>query len=452
MLLTGCVTLPRGYGDAELESSIRERLKDDFKIPVEETRVEAIQVTIDTLVTLDEAVGIALSNNPSIRAFYAELSIAKAEAVGATLPDNPVLRGEFLATSGNAGEKTTIAVNQNVVDLLLMPLKKRVAKGRIDQRRLYIAHKILDAVVEVKTSYLGYQRDLQILELHRSVVATAEAEAELSKRQFGEGNINALDLARHQDVLHDAKLELIRAEAEVRHSKELVRRLLSFDIDRDWTVEKDFPGLPSRVWTAEELLVLGHGRRLDLAAAEKRVEVLKSEVPLARFNAVIDVEAGIGREKESDQLEFDRTPLHHLPHLDIKTGPEIGIALPLFDRGQADASRLRFEIVQAENQVEAIFRDIEREILTTHSQLQTERESTEYYRQVILPMKRNVLEAAQAHYNFMLIGVYDLLQAKKDQIFAQQRHIETLAEYWIRYAELEQAVGGALPVDNATQH
>ncbi|MCH2447229.1 MAG: TolC family protein, partial [Candidatus Marinimicrobia bacterium] len=231
MLLTGCVTLPRGYGDAELESSIRERLKDDFKIPVEETGVEAIQVTIDTLVTLDEAVGIALSNNPSIRAFYAELSIAKAEAVGATLPDNPVLRGEFLATSGNAGEKTTIAVNQNVVDLLLMPLKKRVAKGRIYQRRLYIAHKILDAVVEVKTSYLGYQRDLQILELHRSVVATAEAEAELSKRQFGEGNINALDLARHQDVLHDAKLELIRAEAEVRHSKELVRRLLSFDTD-----------------------------------------------------------------------------------------------------------------------------------------------------------------------------------------------------------------------------
>tara|TARA_B100000678_G_C17972017_1_gene407471 strand:- start:21 stop:632 length:612 start_codon:yes stop_codon:yes gene_type:complete len=203
-------------------------------------------------------------------------------------------------------------------------------------------------------------------------------------------------------------------------------------------VEKDFPGLPSRVWTAEELLVLGHGQRLDLAAAEKRVEVLKSEVPLARFNAVIDVEAGIGREEESDQLGT--------------TGPEIGIALPLFDRGQADASRLRSEIVQAENQVEAIFRDIEREILTTHSQLQTERESTEYYRQVILPMKRNVLEAAQAHYNFMLIGVYDLLQAKKDQISAQQRHIETLAEYWIRYAELEQAVGGALPVDNATQH
>ena len=438
MFLAGCVTLPRGYAAAELESSIRERLKEDFKIPVDDARVQAIQVTTDTLVTLDEAVGIALSNNPSIRIFYAELSIAKAEAVGAMLPDNPILRGEFLVTSDNAGEKTAIAVSQDLVDLLLMPLKKRVAKGRIDQRRLYIAHKILDAVVEVKTSYLGYQRDLQILELHRSVVATAEAEAELSKRQFGEGNINALDLARHQDVLHDAKLELIRAEAEVRHSKELVRRLLSFDTDGDWTVEKDFPGLPSRVWTAEELLVLGHGQRLDLAAAEKRVEVLKSEVPLARFNAVIDVEAGIGREEESDQLGT--------------TGPEIGIALPLFDRGQADASRLRFEIVQAENQVEAIFRDIEREILTTHSQLQTERESTEYYRQVILPMKRNVLEAAQAHYNFMLIGVYDLLQAKKDQISAQQRHIETLAEYWIRYAELEQAVGGALPVDNATQH
>ena len=438
MFLAGCVTLPRGYADAELESSIRERLKDDFKIPVDEARVQAIQVTTDTLVTLDEAVGIALSNNPSILALYAELSIAKAEAVGAMLPDNPILRGEFLVTSDNAGEKTAIAVSQDLVDLLLMPLKKRVAKGRIDQRRLNIAYEILDAVAVVKKSYLEYQRDQQILELHRSVVVTAEAEAELSKRQFGEGNINALDLARHQDVLHDAILELMRAEAEVRHSKELVRRLLSFDIDRDWTVEKDFPGLPSRVWTAEELLVLGHGLRLDLAAAEKRVEVLKSEVPLARFNAVIDVEAGIGREKESDQLG--------------KTGPEIGIALPLFDRGQADASRLRFEIVQAENQVEAIFRDIEREILTTHSQLQTERESTEYYRQVILPMKRSVLEAAQAHYNFMLIGVYDLLQAKKDQISAQQRHIETLAEYWIKYAELERAVGGALPVYNATQH
>ena len=78
MFLAGCVTLPRGYADAELESSIRERLKDDFKIPVDEARVQAIQVTTDTLVTLDEAVGIALSNNPSILALYAELSIAKA--------------------------------------------------------------------------------------------------------------------------------------------------------------------------------------------------------------------------------------------------------------------------------------------------------------------------------------------------------------------------------------
>jgi cobalt-zinc-cadmium efflux system outer membrane protein len=52
----------------------------------------------------------------------------------------------------------------------------------------------------------------------------------------------------------------------------------------------------------------------------------------------------------------------------------------------------------------------------------------------------------------MLKGVYELLQAKRDEINATQNYTETLKHYWIARAELERSVGGALPSSPTSQN
>jgi cobalt-zinc-cadmium efflux system outer membrane protein len=44
----------------------------------------------------------------------------------------------------------------------------------------------------------------------------------------------------------------------------------------------------------------------------------------------------------------------------------------------------------------------------------------------------------------MLVGGFQLFEARAEQIEAEQQAVETLRDYWVARAELERAVGGAL--------
>jgi cobalt-zinc-cadmium efflux system outer membrane protein len=44
----------------------------------------------------------------------------------------------------------------------------------------------------------------------------------------------------------------------------------------------------------------------------------------------------------------------------------------------------------------------------------------------------------------MQVGVFQLLEAKRDEIEAGRNYIETLTDYWLARTELERAVGGDL--------
>ena len=52
----------------------------------------------------------------------------------------------------------------------------------------------------------------------------------------------------------------------------------------------------------------------------------------------------------------------------------------------------------------------------------------------------------------MLLGVFQLLEAKRGEIDAGRMYVEALRDYWIARAELERAIGGRLElVPAATQ-
>src|SRR5437867_12762165 len=76
--------------------------------------------------------------------------------------------------------------------------------------------------------------------------------------------------------------------------------------------------------------------------------------------------------------------------------------------------------------------------------MESARRRAEHYPKVLLPLRREIIQETQREYNAMLAGVYQLLQAKRDEIEAGRSYVETLTEYWVARAELERAVGGNL--------
>ncbi len=61
----------------------------------------------------------------------------------------------------------------------------------------------------------------------------------------------------------------------------------------------------------------------------------------------------------------------------------------------------------------------------------------------LLPLHERIVAETLKFYNGMLLGVYDLLLARQNQLNAQQDYIEAVKSYWLAKADLEHAVGGS---------
>jgi cobalt-zinc-cadmium efflux system outer membrane protein len=53
-------------------------------------------------------------------------------------------------------------------------------------------------------------------------------------------------------------------------------------------------------------------------------------------------------------------------------------------------------------------------------------------------------------FNAMNLGVFQLMQAKRDQIEAARAYVQALREYWTARAEVDQLLAGRLPRRAAT--
>jgi len=70
-----------------------------------------------------------------------------------------------------------------------------------------------------------------------------------------------------------------------------------------------------------------------------------------------------------------------------------------------------------------------------------QRDLIEHYLTVILPLRERIVNLTMKEYNYMLTGVFELLQAKQQAFDDYQNYIEAVRDYWITRAQLQRAMG-----------
>ena len=70
------------------------------------------------------------------------------------------------------------------------------------------------------------------------------------------------------------------------------------------------------------------------------------------------------------------------------------------------------------------------------------RARVEYYRDVILPRRRRIVELTKLEHNAMLVGIFQLLQARQNEAEAESDFIEAQREYWSARTSLDRALQG----------
>ena len=395
---------------------------------------EAVEPLLQKELTADSTVQIALLNNRALQATLEEIGISQAELAQATRLKNP----EF-AASWRFPDRPPSAVNteysiaQDFLDLIILPLRKKVAAQQLEQAKARVAHEVLKLVADAKSAFYTVQGRQQLIDRLRLILEANEAAADLAKAQFEAGTLNELDFQSQQASYNQSKRDLAQAQLQLRSDRERLNRLLGLAGHTDWKVAGQLPAMPQGEIALEGLEALAVEQRLDLAAARQQVALLNRAVSLNRSTRILPtgVTIGVDTERESNRQRV--------------TGPTLALSLPVFDQGQAALAKLSAQLRQSERQGEALTTEIRSEVREAHALMSANHELAKLYGDVLLPQRQRIVGLTLEHYNFMLKGTYDLLLVKQNELETERSYIEAWRDYWVARTQLERAVGGRLP-------
>lgn len=432
-LLVGCASSPRrSYTD--VEGMIKERTATNVRLNLraDETQ-DSVKALLAEPLTAERAAQIALLRNATFKVKLEEVGLAQADLAQAGILENPRLHASLRSPRGGGAQDTgrELGVSLNVLDLFELPLRRKLAGSQLEQAKFRLSHEVLGLAAQAKQAFYEYQAAQQGLHLRKEVVESLAAAVELTQRQREAGNNNKLDLANERAAYHEAEIDLAKAEAEMTATRERLALILGLQGVADWKVEGDLPEPPA---TDPELGAIENAamaQRWDLQAARREPAVLKQALRINRLGMFSSVNVGIDSEREfSGEYGY---------------GPSIETSIPLFDRKQASSARLKARLRQSLASADSLESEIRLEVRTLSAELEAARKAASVYRQKLIPLRREILGETLKRYNFMLMGVFQLLQAKREEIGAASRYIDALKDYWSERSELERAAGGKLP-------
>ncbi|HEX4954237.1 MAG TPA: TolC family protein [Thermoanaerobaculia bacterium] len=385
--------------------------------------------------TPESAAQVALLRNPGLFARLEELGISQADYAQATRISNPSL--ELSARRPNEGGLATnveAGLIQDLLDPLLLPLRKRFAAAELEMVKLSMGQAMLDLVAETKMAFAEHQAAARRVERLGVIVEIEEAAVAFAERQRQAGNLPQLELEEQQALLAETRAEKVHAELEARAAQEGLQRLLGLaGADLGWTAAQMLPEPPADELATQDLEALALEGRLDVAAARAAVGLVEKALSLRRANRFFPggVRVGISREREPDRLRV--------------TGPVLELELPIFDTGAASIARLEAEHRRAERQLEELTILVRSEVRELADRYVASRDLARFYRDTVLPGRVRILDETLRHYNAMLKGVYDLLMVKRLEIEAEKAAIEAWRDAWVARYALERALGGRFP-------
>ncbi|MGH8471337.1 MAG: TolC family protein [Gammaproteobacteria bacterium] len=435
--LAGCAGLPNQYGFADIERLAAERLGAEIRWEGDNGEdgetAKAVRKLLSGPLTAEAAVQIALLNSHALQATYEKLGIARADLIQAGLLRNPVLSGS--AAFGPSIEWEA-ALLEDLLNVLTLAARRRAAEAGFEQTKLEVASRIFDLAAEVRSAYYALVGDMQALGLLRTAAQGSEAAAALAERQVEAGTLGRLEQSMHQVLYAQTLLELSRAEAASRRDRERLNRLLGlWGGAIQWKTPERLPEVPTSLPEFAHLEAQAVEHSLLLAAAKREVEAFSTTRQAAlRFRWLGLLGIGIATHREPDG-QF--------------TGPRVELGLPIFDRGQARLARLEAELRQSEQRLVALAVDLRAELRAARDRLVSAHEQARYLRRVLLPLQDTIRAETQRQYNGMLLGAYDLLSAKHNEINTARDYVAAVREFWLAWSDLERVLGERLAVPPA---
>ena len=437
--VTGCATVPDDAGFPEVQQTVRDRTGQDVHWRRGGDADGQAEQKIDQLLaeplSPESAAQVALLNNRRLQATYERLMLAQADLVEAGLLSNPIFEAELI--SFDEGTSVELSVVQDFLDVLQVPLRKRLAGAELAATKRDVAAQVIDTARQVRQATVELVAANQRLEMRRTVLDAMQLSYELAVKLRDAGNLTDLDLAMERASFEQARLDVAQTEARQITLRERLTVLLGLWGPRaeSWSVIARLPEPAENPDTDAELSAAGLlGRAIDhslaLDAARYRLAALADRLGLSEdYRLLGELEAGIKAEREPGESKW---------HF----GPVLSLPIPIFDAGQAEIARASAELREAEADYYAQAVEVRGAVRSGHARLESTRSQADFYRSVMLPLRQEVVDLTQRQYNAMQVGAFELLQAKRQQVETASDYLDALTAYWNAHTDLQAMLDG----------
>ena len=382
-------------------------------------------------VTLDEALQLALRQNPTLRAQAASLDSTKAGEITAGLRPNPTVN--FLAEQfgGGSASQTQYTVNVGQPIELGGKRQRRLDSARAATR--VAGHQLDDVrrqtVLAVKSAFAGVLIAREQLALAEQNLKTLDDTERLQRLRVEKGDLSELDLLRIEVQRFTFERDASDARQAVQAAKIALRAAAGSDtIAPEFEVvgELTFKEVPL---DRTRLMRAALDNRPDLRAAEADRERARADHRLARANAWWDI---------TPQVEYQRI------------GPDntigFGFSLPIriFDRNQGEIARTQAEVARVDAVREAVALQVLAAVDTDMALAVTQRDRVTLLRDNYLPKATRARDTVDYAYRRGGASLLDFLDAQRTYRETALAHLQAIGAYLSAVYQLEADVGQPL--------
>lgn len=429
LLLAGCTT------PAAQDNAMRSAVAERAGIPASAVNAEdsaALRQRVDELLATplsrEDAVNIALLNNPALAARFAHLRIDAAARVRASRPPNPSITLARLARGTERENERGVSVD--LIGLLAWPATRAAANREFDAAREDALRDALALTRDVRAAWtqaIAAEAAQRHAEAVRDAADTGQLYAE---RLNAVGNASRLDALRARSFFTEADLALADARLATQSAREQLALLLGITEVNKLKLPAELPALPEQLLAANDAEQRALDNRADVLAAKQRAEAAGRALNIRRATRVVNVLEGGYHESRSNQDDTQR-------------GFELSLELPLFDLGSAGMNEARARQDAAVANVIAVANAARSETRMAWANYQRAFDSARRYRDEILPLTSDISREMILRHNGMLVGPFELLEQARAQAAATARWQVALRDFWLADAQLAAALTGA---------
>lgn len=429
----GCVSMTPDHGFSGIEQVAREKLQAQAAWARTPDEAAALRAEVDRRlagpVSADDAVQIALWNNPGLQAAYAELKLSEADLVAAGRL--PGIRLAALRTSASGiGPKIEQLVGFNLLSVLTMPARIEAERARVESVRTRAAGDMLALAAATRRAWVDAVAAQQSLAYARQVREAAQAGAELAERMERAGNFSRLARLKEHGFYAEAQAQLARADVAAVAARERLTRLMGLAGGRiAYRLPERLPDMPDRPLVIDDAIATAMQERLDVRAARSEADALAASLGLTRATRWVNaIDLAAARTREGSET--------------ARRGWDVAIEVPLFDFGSARSATAEALYMQGVARIAETAVNAQSEVREAYHLYRSAHDLARHYRQEVVPLAQKTSEETLLRYNAMLASVFDLLADAREQVAGVNAALAAERDYWNAEAALRMALAG----------